>query len=345
MTMDPDAIREELAHGPNVRHFPGAKGAGKGEKAGTPLIMPATYTDSELAGKKLERPEYLVDGLFPVGLTLISAPPKIGKSWLIFALASSVATGALFCGAKPVRQGPWLQLDMEGNERRTQKRMAIVRAGASPSDNLHFAHEWPPMDAGGLDLLEAKIQKEKLVGVGIDIWGMFRPTRPKNADPYQHDHHSARQVAELAHRTKCGIFLIHHNRKAEALDWTAEVLGSNGLSAGCDTIAVLTRKRGEADAVLKITGRDVDEQELALSFKDGRWTILGDALEVLMGKTRQTIHSALCFAGKPMRPAEVAAATELNRSLVKQTLLRMLRDGTVRADAQGYYTAVSGTER
>ena len=37
------------------------------------------------------------------------------------------------------------------------------------------------------------------------------------------------------------------------------------------------RKRGQADAVMKITGRDIDEQELAMSFKGGLWTILGNA--------------------------------------------------------------------
>ena len=83
---------------------------------------------------------------------------------------------------------------------------------------------------------------------------------------------------------------------------------------------------------MKATGRDIEEKELALSFKDGVWTILGDAAEVLMSKTRQTIYSALCFAGKPMKPAELAEVVGLKPDLVRQTLVRMLRDGTVKAD-------------
>jgi AAA domain len=326
-----DRIREALDG--TQTYSPAGKAKAKGDAAGAPLIMPATYTEEELAEENIPPAEFIVEGMFTVGLTLISASPKLGKTWLKFILGRSVATGGLFCGSKRVKEGPWLQLDLEG-----------VRNGGVPSPNLHFAHEWPPMDAGGLELLEAKIIKGGFVGVGIDVWTMFRPVRPKNADPYHHDHQSARQVADLAQRTNCGIFVTNHNRKAEALDWTAEAIGTNGLIGGCDTVCTLMRKRGEADAVMKITGRDIDEQELAMSFKGGLWTILGDAAEVLMNKTRQTIHSTLSFTGKPMRPAEIAKATDLSRELVKRTLLRMLRDGTIKADG-GFYSAKTGTDR
>ena len=337
-----EQIREELDH--LETEPPIGKGKGNGDTAGAPLIMPFTYTEEQLAKEIIPPAEFIVSGMFTVGLTLISASPKLGKTWLKFILGRSVATGGLFCGSKTVKQGPWLQLDLEGNKRRAQKRTAVVRNGGVPSPNLHFAHEWPPMDAGGLELLEAKIVQGGFVGVGIDVWTMFRPVRPKNADPYHHDHQSARQVADLAQRTNCGIFVTNHNRKAEALDWTAEAIGTNGLIGGCDTVCTLMRKRGEADAVMKITGRDIDEQELAMSFKGGIWTILGDAAEVLMNKTRQTIHSTLSFTGKPMRPAEIAKETDLSRELVKRTLLRMLRDGTVRANG-GLYSAKTGTDR
>ena len=108
---------------------------------------------------------------------------------------------------------------------------------------------------------------------------MFRPCPPEGMPiPYHHDHQSARQVADLAQRTNCGIFVTNHNRKAEALDWTAEASRHQRPDRrSADTVCTLMRKRGQADAVMKITGRDIDEQELAMSFKGGLWTILGNA--------------------------------------------------------------------
>ena len=117
------------------------------------------------------------------------------------------------------------------------------------------------------------------------------------------------------------IVLTHHNRKTPDADWVNDATGSSGLAGGVDTLLSIRRGRGSADAVLKVTGRDIiDEVELAMSFKDGVWTILGDALEILMGKTRQTIHSLLCFRKAPMSPKEIAEETELPRETVKKAL-------------------------
>jgi hypothetical protein len=217
------------------------------------LPMPATYSEVEIAAKELPPREFVVDPLYVVGAHLISASPKIGKSWLIAGAGPAISTGEPFCGKFPTRKGPVLILNLEGNERRVKTRTAIIRCGTKPSADLHFAHDWPPMDSGGLDLREAKILKGKLAAVGIDVWGMFRSARPKNADPYQHDFDSARLISAIAQRTGCAIFVVRHNRKAAADDYTAEVNGTTELTAGFDSITTLTRKRCEADAVLKLT--------------------------------------------------------------------------------------------
>lgn len=328
-----DRLRKLVDSAPKVpAPEPGADHAGE---ALPPL--PLTETEAQIAKKPIAPARFVVDGLLPVGLALCSAPPKIGKTWLNCGLARAVATGDLFAGARKVRKGPVLFLDLEGNDRRSQQRYAAIRTGEASSD-LHIAYSWPPMPEG-LELLELKIMSLKAALVIVDVWALFRSPRPRNADPYQHDLTSARAVKEVADRTGCAIVLTHHNRKQEAADWASEASGSAGLTGGCDTLLSLSRKRGSADAVMKITGRDVEDQELALAFKDGRWTILGGAVEVLMSQTRQTLHSALAFHGRPMKPAQLAEETGLSRDLVKKTLQRMLRDGTVKADTSGAYTA------
>jgi 5S rRNA maturation endonuclease (ribonuclease M5) len=185
-------------------------------------------SEAELAVMDIKPAKHLVQGLIPIGLTMLSAPPKIGKTWLEMALGRAVASGCLFCGSLQVQQGPFLLLDLEGNDRRAKTRLQIVRGSGMPSPDLHVAHVWPPMGSGGLELLEEAIERHGYVGVGIDIWAKFRPPRPKNADAYQHDYETAKLVHDLAHRRGVAIILIHHNRKAADGDWLNEVSGSAG---------------------------------------------------------------------------------------------------------------------
>ena len=287
------------------------------------------YSEAEAAAADLPMTKFVVTGLLPIGLTLFAAPPKIGKTWLNLGLCRAVATGDMFGGALPVQQGPVLFMDLEGNQRRTKKRSGLLRGDGVASDELHIVHKWPPMQSGGLQQLEAAIVANGYVLIVIDIWACFRPPRPKNADIYQHDLVSAQQVQELAHQTGTAIILTHHTRKSEANDWVSEASGSQGLSGGCDTLWALKRERSKADAVLHVTGRDIDEAELAMSFAHGKWTILGGAAEYRMGETRRVILECLARAGRPLSPKEIAEEAGLGRNVVKLALYRMLEDGQV----------------
>ena len=62
------------------------------------------FSYSMLTDEDKTPPEFIVDGLIPVGLTFLSGAPKLRKSFLALQLASAVATGTDFlsslCGAK-----------------------------------------------------------------------------------------------------------------------------------------------------------------------------------------------------------------------------------------------------
>jgi hypothetical protein len=94
----------------------------------------------------------------------------------------------------------------------------------------------------------------------------FRPARPKNADLYEHDYSTMKVLHELAHELDVAIVVVHHNRKAADADWLNEISGSQGIAAAADTIITISRERGGADAILKASGRDLEEVELAMSF-------------------------------------------------------------------------------
>jgi hypothetical protein len=72
--------------------------------------------------------------------------------------------------------------------------------------------------------------------------------------------------------------MVHHTRKAETTDYVDSISGTYGLPAAADYLLVLKRKRQARDAILQVTGRDVDEAEYALGTDNGLWTLCGDDL-------------------------------------------------------------------
>jgi hypothetical protein len=329
-------IRRELDGGANITVL---KRKVKEEPKPPPAFTDFIISAVELEAAHYDPPKYVVQDILPVGLAILSAPPKIGKTWMDMSMADAVASGGAFGGCKPVNKGDVLLLDLEGNRRRAQIRFKKLRQGDKAPAGLDIANEWPRMDRGGVDLIRewAKARRNPRLVV-IDIWVKFRPPRPKNADAYQFDYDCVKELQELAHELGLAIIIVHHNRKAQDTDWLNEISGSQGIAGGADTIIIIKRDRAAADAVLHVTGRDVEEQELALSFdKDtGRWTIIGDAAEHRQSEARQAIYGLLSAQG-PMSPKEVADELDLPRNTMKSTMRRMRADGALKTVKAGKY--------
>jgi hypothetical protein len=340
----PERVRAELDKVTTLRP-PARAGRGKvnGHATASPKPPPTfanfVISAAELDALDLPPAEFVVRDILPVGLAVLSAPPKVGKTWFDMSLAEAVAHGDPFAGCKPTDPGDVLLLDLEGNRRRAQSRLRRLRQGGKPPGSLDVANDWPRMDLGGLDMIrEWAGARRRPRLVVIDIWVKFRPPRPKNADSYQHDYDCVKRVQELAHELGVAIVIVHHNRKAADADWLNEISGSQGIAGGADTIVIIRRDRAAADAVLHVSGRDVEEQELALRFdKDTcRWSIIGDAAEHRMSETRRRVFDLLQGQG-PMTPKAVAEELGIKRELAKKTLQRMLKDGALKAVPGGSY--------
>jgi hypothetical protein len=104
-------------------------------------------------------------------------------------------------------------------------------------------------------------------------------------------------------------------------------------------VLVLERARARADGILHITGRDVEENDHALSFDPGAgsWTMLDGPVEQhTMGDTRALIARYVRdYQGS--KPADISAALDLGRDLVKQTCRRMVEDGQLAVRPGGAY--------
>jgi hypothetical protein len=142
------------------------------------------------------------------------------------------------------------------------------------------------------------------------------------------------------------ILLIHHVRKQGAEDFQSLVSGTNGLTGAMDAILVLERGRGQADGVLHVTGRDVEEADYAMSFDavSGAWTKLdGAASDYELGDTRADIVRLLREHGG-MKPARIAEALQLNANTVRKSCTRMATDGQLKAVPGGTYTVPTASD-
>jgi hypothetical protein len=157
-------IGDGPGRGPDIR-VPKPAANGSAGPAATPGAGPSAkppprFTDLVISAAELDALEidpvgFVVEDLLPVGLAVLSAPPKVGKTWFDMALAEAVANGEPFAGCLPTDRGDVLLLDLEGNRRRAQSRLRRLRRGASAATSLEIANEWPRMDLGGLEMIRS----------------------------------------------------------------------------------------------------------------------------------------------------------------------------------------------
>jgi hypothetical protein len=119
-----------------------------------------------------------------------------------------------------------------------------------------------------------------------------------------------------------------------------EINASTGLLGAAETAIVMRRRRGEDTATLHITGKDVDEQELAMQFvaDTGSWVILGDAADCAETQEQQEVLDALEALGGEATPKAIQEELGPGRShsAVKQLMWRMAQKGLLVA-VEGKY--------
>ena len=137
------------------------------------------------------------------------------------------------------------------------------------------------------------------------------------------DYEDASEVKALADRHGVALLIIGHCRKLGAADPVEEVSGTMGFTGAADAVTVLRRERGQQDATLHITGRDVEEQALALAWNadDAHWSILGQADEYRLSAERQAVIDLLRQSGIPMTPSQVGAFVGQDRQCDQETSL------------------------
>lgn len=310
--------------------------------ANGPAAGPAveTFTLAELLSMDLPEPAWAVPGVLPQGLVLLAGKPKLGKSWAALGIALAVGYGGKALGAVDVEPGRVLYLALEDSKRRLKKRAEHVCRGDARRYKLTLARAWPRQDRGGLEALRAFLEAHRDTKlVIIDTWQKFRPPKLRGGSDYEQDYAHAAEVKALADEFDVCILVIHHCKKAAELDPFDEVSGTLGLNGCADGVLVLRRERGQHDACLHVTGRDVEERELALTWAPAEclWSIAGDAEEFRISRERADVLALLKREG-PLSPSQAAPLLGKNVPAAKKLLWEMSKAGQLTPVGGGKYS-------
>jgi hypothetical protein len=303
-----------------------------------PGLRRTSYTAAELLATDFPAPRYAVPGIVAEGLNFFAGAPKLGKSWLAMGLCISVAGGGRALGVLEVPRGEALYLALEDPPRRLKERLQLALSGAPAPEGLYFETEWPRLPDGGTERLRGWLDDHRDCRlVVIDVFAKVRPILRDRGDRYLADYTAVEPLKGLADEHRVAIVAQHHTRKATADDFLETVSGTHGLAAAADSVLVMRRSRGQADAELSVTGRDVTERDLALRFASevGTWTLLGDAEEWVLSETRREILQALRRSA-PMSPKQLAESLGRSHEAIKKALQRMAHADQIVAEAGVY---------
>jgi len=309
-----------------------------------PPARRTSWNAVDLLAATFPEPRWAVPGILAEGLNLLAGAPKLGKSWLAMNMCVAVAAGGRALGKVKVEQGEALYLALEDPPRRLQQRLRMVLARDSVPPGLHFETAWERLTDGGTQRLAAWLKAHPACRlVVIDVLAKVRGQVDDRSSRYDADFQAMNMLKSLADHHSVAILVLHHTRKAASDDFLDTVSGTHGLAGAADAVLVMRRARNSADAVLHITGRDVEEAEHAMRFDPtrGTWTLLdGPASDYDLADTRRRILDLLRQGG-PMRPKQLATALDQDYELVKKTVQRMVNDDQLDTDGQGHYFPIS----
>lgn len=233
-----------------------------------------TMDAETLMNSPIKKNRFIVEGLIPEGVTLISGASKIGKSWLVLDLALCVSQGIPFWRLETAKSDV-LYLCLEDSFSRIQDRLFQI-ADTAP-DNLYFGTTCGQL-GGGLEqeFKTFKIRHENIRLLIIDTLQKACGAKDKyNGGMYANDYKDMSALKNLAAKERVVIILVHHLRKQSDNDPFNQISGTTGIMGAVDTSLILSKDSRFADTgKLIVTGRDVEEQQFMLRFENLRWVLI-----------------------------------------------------------------------
>lgn len=239
----------------------------------------------ELMQKDLPEPKVFVGvgnevPLLTEGTCIVSAKPKLGKSWMVLGMCVAVSNGEDFLGYK-TRKCSTLYLDLETSEILQKKRLKKILNGKPVPSNFYLETETNSLENGFVEQIEAYIKEDPNIGiVVIDVFQIIRsPSKNVKETEYEHAYRDITPLNELAQKHHIAIILVCHDRKAvDPDDPFANILGSTGLQGAATQMMVMFRKRKDDPIHISVKGKTIDGlPELDVKLENAQWSIVDGA--------------------------------------------------------------------
>jgi hypothetical protein len=291
---------------------------------------------------------FVVEDILPAGCTLLTGKSKDGKSFMGYDIAVAVASDGKALGKYAVTPGAVWYMALEDGERRAQARLKRMQErtetelSEKAQERLEFTLWKAPRLGEGLeqDITDWITSTSDARLIVIDILEKVRPLRKVNGNSYADDYGPTSTLAQLAQEHNVAILIVHHSNKRDDVDdFRDTASGCMSLIGGADNYWSLSRLPMSEDASLKITGRDIEQEcDLAMQFKDGYWTALGDARLVVMSGERKALVEVLRQSPRSLTPKQIAGELDKNYNTTKILLRKLLDTGVVIQPTDGHYT-------
>ena len=289
-------------------------------------------------------PVWIVPELLPSGMGFLHGKPKSGKSWLMLQVACAKATGGRVFD-KIIAPGPVLYFALEDHPRRLKSRAAKQLWPADTAIDFvlfeTFMQEFGQLNEGGADRIAYLIDQRGYQLVVIDTFskaiGMHLKASDSNDAGAITKALAGLQSVALG-RNACVMFIDHQSKSTnqENGDAIGDVYGSVAKAGVADVMWGLYRERGKMGATLNVTGRDIDEATLLLTFDKeyGIWNFEGDGAGLRMTQRRQEILDALGTLKKAMLQT-VADYVKQPKSHTHDRIMDLVNSGLVRRIDEG----------
>lgn len=216
------------------------------------------------------------------GTCVLSAKPKLGKSWLALAMCLAICQGEDFLGYK-TRKCSTLYLDLETAESLQQKRILQILKGRPVPENFYIDSHTNKIDAGFVEQIEAYLQEDPNIGVVVvDVFAIIRTdSKSSRESEYEHAYRDINPLNDLARKYHISIILVTHDRKAvDPDDAFSNILGSTGIQGAAGQMIVMYRRKKNDPIHISVKGKAIDgNPELNVKFEEAEWTVVDVATD------------------------------------------------------------------
>ena len=248
------------------------------ELEGENLLDHLTVFDAKsLMSMEFPKIFYPVEGLVPVGETVVASPPKFGKSWMMLQMGIKIAKGEDFLHFH-TNKCHVLYFALEDSEQFLQDRIKKLASddeiGDIPEDlHIVLGAGVRKINKGFLQQVDAYMNMFPGVRVVIvDTLRFIRPAPARNVSPYDHDYAVGNLLKKYADDRNIALVVVTHTTKMRYNDDDLmNISGTNGTTGAADALIVISReKRADRQALMFVDGRRIQQSRHQVVFNKER---------------------------------------------------------------------------